>query len=189
MYNTTNPIKNFKKHHVKEHKEFLARGQKDERSCHESLLQSFQKKGNLQADNLKAKGITKKLLNFIVPNDQPLLVENAGVLGLIEHLWPRYSSPSRRYLLDCTTWTIQLSVNQVSWEVKRSSSHELYYRYLDFRCLPNVILACRKKFISASTIMMIIIIKQTKLWFQNSIGMGRYPKMWTDASLEVERVV
>ena len=52
-----------KKHHMKEYKEFLARGQKDERSRQESRLESFQKQGKLPADNVKAKGITKKLLN------------------------------------------------------------------------------------------------------------------------------
>ena len=36
-----------KKHHVKEHKEFLARGQRDERSRQESLLESFQKQAKL----------------------------------------------------------------------------------------------------------------------------------------------
>ena len=38
------------------------------------------------------------------------------------------------------------SVNQVSWEVKRGSSSELCYSYLDFRCLPYVIFTCREKF-------------------------------------------
>ena len=44
-YNTTNTIKHLKKQHVKEHIELLARGQKDERSHQESLLESFQKHG------------------------------------------------------------------------------------------------------------------------------------------------
>ena len=46
------------------HEEFLARGQKDERSRLESLLELFQKQGKLPADNMKAKGITKKLFNL-----------------------------------------------------------------------------------------------------------------------------
>ena len=91
-YNTTYAIKRLKKSHVKEHEEFLARGQKHERSRQESLLESFQKQGQLPADNVKAKGITKKLLNFIVLDDQLLsVVENAGFRTLIEHLQPRYT--------------------------------------------------------------------------------------------------
>ena len=77
-YNTTNAIKHLKKHHVKEHKDFLASRQKDNGSRQESLLESFQKQVKLQAENVKAKGITEKLLNFIVLDDQPLsVVENA----------------------------------------------------------------------------------------------------------------
>ena len=92
-----NTIKHLKKHHVKVHKEFSARGQKDERSRLESLLESFQKQGKLSANNMKA----EKLLNFIVLDDQPLsVVENVGLHSLIEHLQPRYSLPSRRYLLE-----------------------------------------------------------------------------------------
>ena len=120
-------------------------GQKDDRSRQESLRESFQKQGKLPADN--AKGITEKLLNFIIL-DQPLsVVENAEFHSLIEHLQARYSLPSRKYLLE--TALPELYNNQVSWDVKRSSSPELYYRYLDFSCLPAVILACRE-LISAS---------------------------------------
>ncbi|XP_070410531.1 zinc finger BED domain-containing protein 4-like [Nothobranchius furzeri] len=44
-------------------------------------------------------GITEKLPNFIVLDDQPLsVVENEGFRSLIEHLEPRYSLPSRTYL-------------------------------------------------------------------------------------------
>ena len=76
-YNTTNAIKHFKKHHVKEHEEFLARGA--ERRRESSGITSFQKQGKLPEDNLKAKGITEKLLNFIILDDQPLsVVENMG---------------------------------------------------------------------------------------------------------------
>ncbi len=88
--NTTNLIKHLKKHHIKEHEDFLARGQKDERSRQESLLESFQKQSKLPPDNVKAKEITEKLLNFIVLDDQPLsVVENEGFRSLIEHLQPR----------------------------------------------------------------------------------------------------
>lgn len=98
-YNTTNLIKHLKKHHAKEHEDFLARSQGEGRSRQESLLDSFQKQGKLPADNVKAKAITQKLLNFIVLDDQPLsVVENVGFRSLIEYLQPRYSLPSRRYL-------------------------------------------------------------------------------------------
>ena len=78
-YITTNTIQHLKKHHVKEHKKFLAIGQRDDRSHQESLLESFQKQGKLPANNVKAKGITEKLLNFIILDDQLLSVaENTG---------------------------------------------------------------------------------------------------------------
>ena len=100
MYNT-NAIKYLKKHQVKEHKEFLAGVQKDERRRQESLLESFQKQGKLPADNIKA----KKLLNFIVLTYQPLsVVENVGFRSLIEHLQQRYSLPSRRHLVSRYNW-------------------------------------------------------------------------------------
>lgn len=98
-FNTTNVIKHLKKHHSREHADFLTRGEKEEKSRQESLLESFKKQSKLPADNVKAKGITEKLLNFIVLDDQPLsVVENEGFRSLIEHLQPRYSLPSRRYL-------------------------------------------------------------------------------------------
>lgn len=97
-YNTTNLIKHLKKHHPKEHDDFVAMGPKHQSSRQQSLEQSFQT-GKLSPDNAKAKGITEKLLNFIVLDDQPLsVVENEGFRSLIEHLQPRYSLPSRRYL-------------------------------------------------------------------------------------------
>jgi len=37
MFNTTNLIKHLKKHHIREHQEFLARGQKEEKSRQKSL--------------------------------------------------------------------------------------------------------------------------------------------------------
>ena len=80
---------------MKERKEFSVIGQKDERSRKESLLESFQKHGKPSADNVKAKGITKKLLNL---TNRISVVENAGFRSLIEHLQPQHSLPSRIYL-------------------------------------------------------------------------------------------
>ena len=98
-YNTTNLIKHLQRHHLKEHQELLAVRQKDETSRQGLLLESFGKQSKLPADNVKAKAITGKLLNFIVLDDQPLsVVENEGFCSLMEHLQPRYSLPSRRYL-------------------------------------------------------------------------------------------
>nr|XP_054592602.1 zinc finger BED domain-containing protein 4-like [Nothobranchius furzeri] len=98
-FNTTNLIKHLKKHHPREHDKFLTRWQKGEKRHQESLLESFKKQSKLPADNVKAMGITEKLLNFIVLDDQPLsVVENEGFRSLIEHLEPRYSLPSRTYL-------------------------------------------------------------------------------------------
>ncbi|KAK0154005.1 Zinc finger BED domain-containing protein 4 [Merluccius polli] len=98
-FNTTNLIKHLKKHHTTEHQDFIAARQNDERSRQETLLESFQKQGKLPHDNVKAKGITEKLLNFIVLDDQPLsVVENEGFRSLVEHLQPRYNLPSRKYL-------------------------------------------------------------------------------------------
>lgn len=111
-YNTTNLIKHLKRHHLKEHGDYLARGLKDERSRQESLLESFQKQGKLPADNVKAKGITEKLLNFIVLDDQPFqVVENEGFRSLMEHLQPRYSLPSRRYLSETALPELYLRVS------------------------------------------------------------------------------
>ncbi|KAG9261302.1 zinc finger BED domain-containing protein 4-like [Astyanax mexicanus] len=99
-FNTTNLIKHLQKHHPKEHDEFLAmKGLKAQTSRQESLLQSFERQGKLSPDNVKAKEITEKVLNFIVLDDQPLsVVENEGFRSLMEYLQPRYSLPSRRYL-------------------------------------------------------------------------------------------
>ena len=73
-YSTT--VEHLKKHDGKEHEELSARGQKDERSRQESLLDPFQKQVKLPADNVKTKGITEKLLNFtILENDE--VEENA----------------------------------------------------------------------------------------------------------------
>jgi len=64
---------------MEEHQEFLARGQKEEKSHQASLQESLQKQAKLPAGNVKAKAITEKLLNFIILDDQPLsVVENGG---------------------------------------------------------------------------------------------------------------
>ena len=94
---------------MKKLEEFLARVQKDERSRQESLLESFQKQGKLPADNVEAKGITEKLLNFIILNDQPLSVVkmqnfaawlNTGSHGLVYHPGDKYQ---RLHYLNYTT--------------------------------------------------------------------------------------
>ena len=85
--NTTNPIKHLWKHHVKEHREFLARHQKDERSRQESLLESFQMHSKLPADNVKHKGLPRSC------STSPHLttsVISGGNHSLIEHLQSRY---------------------------------------------------------------------------------------------------
>lgn len=99
-FNTTNLIKHLKRHHVNEYREYEESSKEDNTRWRQvSLADSFQKLTKLPADNIKAKGITAKLLNFIVLDDQPLsVVENVGFRDLMEHLQPRYNLPSRKYL-------------------------------------------------------------------------------------------
>lgn len=98
-YNTTNLIKHLRKHHPKEHDEFLALSRGKAPSRQESLQQAFERQGKLSPDNVKAKEITEKVLHFIVLDDQPLsVVENEGFRNLMAYLQPRYSLPSRKYL-------------------------------------------------------------------------------------------
>ena len=69
-YNTTNLFKHLKKHHVNEHREFVASSKEDDTARRQgSLVDSFQKQSILPADNVQAKAITGKLLNFIVAEE------------------------------------------------------------------------------------------------------------------------
>ena len=149
-YNTTNAIKHLKKHHVKEHKDFFARGQKDQRSRQESLVEW--RNCSTSSYSMTNRYQWWKMWDFTA-------WLNTCSRRIVYH-------PGDT-LRDCATWNIQPSLNQVSWEVKRSSIPELYYRYLDFRCLPNVILACReecKQLHDESFFYLVVIAKKTT-WF------------------------
>lgn len=67
----------------------------------QTLLESINSQEKLPPCSHKAKLITEKLVQFIVLDDQPLLVvENVGFQCLIKHLEPRYTLPSRHYITE-----------------------------------------------------------------------------------------
>ncbi|XP_073718457.1 zinc finger BED domain-containing protein 4 [Misgurnus anguillicaudatus] len=62
------------------------------------LLEKAKKFAN---DSAKAKGITKRIMEFIALDDQPFsVVEDVGFRRLIDHIEPRYTIPSRRHFSD-----------------------------------------------------------------------------------------
>ena len=101
-YNTTNLIKHLKKHHAKEHSEFLQLNKTKEAGDNTAqqltLTDAFQRCNKFPTESLKALAIIQKVLEFIVLDAQPMsVVEDEGFRRLLEHLEPRYSLPSRKY--------------------------------------------------------------------------------------------
>ena len=101
-YNTTNLIKHLKKHHAKEHAEFLQLNKTKEAGDNTAqqltLTDAFQRRNKFPKESLKALAITQKVLEFIVLDAQPMsVVEDEGFRRLLEHLEPRHCLPSRKY--------------------------------------------------------------------------------------------
>ncbi|KAI7814064.1 putative zinc finger BED domain-containing protein 4-like [Triplophysa rosa] len=87
------------KHHGKDHEEFAQAKRKKDESKQQTLQKAFQRQEKLHKDNKKSVKITEKVVEFIVLDNQPLsVVENVGFRRLMEHLEPRYSLPSRKYI-------------------------------------------------------------------------------------------
>ena len=149
-------------------------------------MESFQKQGKLPADNVKAKGIIKKLFNFIVLNDRPLSQPDWTLRATV------YFTIQEILIRDCATWIY----NQVSTKLAEKLKG---VRALSFTadtwtsdvCPMSDFPVERSLFQPhiQSIMITIIILKQTELWYRNSIGIGRYQdqtgseKMWIGASL------
>lgn len=66
-----------------------------------SIQQAFENCKKFSKDSEKAKAINDKVVEFIVFDDQPFsVVEDPRFRGLVEHLEPRYTLPSRRFFSD-----------------------------------------------------------------------------------------
>ncbi|XP_035992599.1 zinc finger BED domain-containing protein 4 [Fundulus heteroclitus] len=104
-FNTTNMIKHLAKYHHKEHQEFLKKtdDKKKKGPIQLTLAETFGKRDMLPLNSAKAQGITRVIAEEIILDDEPLsLVSKVGFRRTIQHLEPRYSMPSRHYILEKT---------------------------------------------------------------------------------------
>ncbi|XP_073671353.1 zinc finger BED domain-containing protein 4-like [Paramisgurnus dabryanus] len=66
-----------------------------------SVADFLEKAKKFANDSAKAKGITKRIMEFIALDDQPFsVVEDVGFRRLIDYIEPRYTIPSRRHFSD-----------------------------------------------------------------------------------------
>ncbi|KAL1277085.1 hypothetical protein QQF64_023758 [Cirrhinus molitorella] len=66
-----------------------------------SVADFLEKAKKFANDSAKAKGITKRIMEFIALDDQPFsVVEDVGFRRLIDHIEPRYTIPNRRHFSD-----------------------------------------------------------------------------------------
>ncbi|XP_055063027.2 zinc finger BED domain-containing protein 4-like [Misgurnus anguillicaudatus] len=131
-FGTSNLIRHLKIHHPKEHDEYL-KSIDHAKQARPSLTQPSMKSVILRnqsysRDSPKAQAITKKVMEFIVLDDQPFsVVEDQGFRRLMAHMDPRYTLPSRRYFSDVALPEIY---NAVSAHVHSLLNAEV--RYISF---------------------------------------------------------
>ncbi len=132
-FGTTNLIRHLKVHHPKEHDEYQksvdnAKQAKPSSLTQPSVKSFILKKQSYSRDSPKAQAITKKIMEFIVLDDQPFsVVEDQGFRRLIAHMDQRYTLPSRRYFSDVALPEIY---NAVSAHVHSLINAEV--RYISF---------------------------------------------------------
>ncbi|XP_073710442.1 zinc finger BED domain-containing protein 4-like [Misgurnus anguillicaudatus] len=75
------------------------------------IQRAFENAKKFSRDSEKAKAINDKVIEFIVLDDQPFsVVEDLGFRGLVQHLEPRYTLPSRRFFSDVSLPALYESV-------------------------------------------------------------------------------
>lgn len=111
-YNTTNLIRHLRNRHVKEFGEYetqklaaqaatSAAASPSMKLKQTTVLAALQSNEPYRSDSKKAKEITKKVMEFIGLDEQPLsVVQDAGFTRLLTHLEPRYKIPGRKYFTD-----------------------------------------------------------------------------------------
>ncbi len=112
-FNTSNFITHLKKRHEAAYNGYLKANKKRREDLPtkraqyttgktESLINtSFEKGKKFPMDSAKAKGITNKVIEFLVFDDQPFsVVEDVGFQSLMEYMEPCYALPSRRHFAE-----------------------------------------------------------------------------------------
>lgn len=101
-FNTTNLIRHLEKEHKEEHADFKKRSAEKERETPRRLQQTtLDRVQPYSRDSEKAKGGTRKLMEFIVLADLPFnIVENPAFQRLLAYFDPRYLLPGHSYCGD-----------------------------------------------------------------------------------------
>ena len=102
-FNTTNLIRHLKKEHTEEHGDSAeSEKKKAEKTPTRPLLQrTIESTQTYNPNGEKAKGITRKVMEFIGLDDQPFsVVEDVGFQRLLAHVEPCYVLPGRQYFAD-----------------------------------------------------------------------------------------
>ena len=111
--------------------------------------------------------------------------------SLIEHLQPRYSLPSRRYLLETALPELYNRVStKLAEKLKGVPALSFTTDIWTSDVCPMSYLPVERSLFQPHTksiIMIIIISKQSELWYQNSIGIDRYPNSGIGIGLEVKK--
>lgn len=97
-FNTTNLIRHLQKSHTVEYGTYKKRTKPQQQ---QTLAEVFQKKDKLPRNGEKSRNITRKIVEYIALDDQPIsVVENVGFRRLMDYLEPKYELPSRHYISD-----------------------------------------------------------------------------------------
>ena len=141
-FNTTNIIKHLEKHHKEQHQECLQAmaAKKSKTPEQQTLLETIKRREKLPPDSNKAKLITEKLVQFIVLDNQPLLVvENVGFRRLIEHIEPRYTLPSHHYIMGNAIPHMHKVCDFLSKLLENVGAVSFHNRHLELRRESNVL--------------------------------------------------
>lgn len=94
-----------------------------------SVADFLEKAKKFANDSAKAKGITKRIMEFIALDDQPFsVVEDVVFRRLIDHIEPRYTMPSRRHFSDVRCITSFQFTSMSSWlQILQPSASQLIF--------------------------------------------------------------
>lgn len=104
-FNTTNLVSHLKFRHPETYKDYqkkvTAKQTEVPTGNARAVQQTIESSRKFDKDSAKAKGITKKVMEMIALDDQPIsMIEDQGFRQLIEFIEPRYTLPSRRHFAD-----------------------------------------------------------------------------------------
>ncbi|KAI4872545.1 hypothetical protein NFI96_025157, partial [Prochilodus magdalenae] len=104
--------------HIAEYEEFVLASRQKDATTQQTLTEALQKRAKHPAESPKAKGITEKLLNFIILDDQPLsVVENVGFRSLMEHLEPSLLEQKRALCAYTADHNLPVTLSVNEWAI------------------------------------------------------------------------